>query len=238
MLIDLLSTSNYISFNIKLAEVIGLKEAIYVSELMNINEKAIRKGKTDNLGFVLCRDYMKSRTTLDEEEQLQIEDKLSKIGVLDKPTEDNPNIVLHINSLTTILMVPDEELIDDIKDIINKSKKKPRTKKEVVIDNLKKCITATNAELIEAYADWIDAVCARQGWMSKQSVIAGQKLVDTYAHHDLDIALGVIRIAAINGYRDMDWAVEKYEKQVTHSVRFNKSTSNQPSKPTLSDEVF
>ena len=43
MLIELLSTSNYVSYNIKLAELLGLHSAIYISELMNINEKAIKK---------------------------------------------------------------------------------------------------------------------------------------------------------------------------------------------------
>ena len=49
LLIDLLSTSNYVSYNIKLAELLGLHASIYISELMNINDKSIRKNKiTDN----------------------------------------------------------------------------------------------------------------------------------------------------------------------------------------------
>ena len=45
MLIDLINTSNYVSYNIKLAQLLGLKEAIYLSELLNINDKAIRKNE-------------------------------------------------------------------------------------------------------------------------------------------------------------------------------------------------
>ena len=39
MLIELLSSSNYVNFNIKLAQILGLKPAIYLSQIMDINEK-------------------------------------------------------------------------------------------------------------------------------------------------------------------------------------------------------
>jgi hypothetical protein len=51
VLIELLSTSNYVSYNIKLAELLGLHAAIYISELMNINDKAIRKNKLNDNYF-------------------------------------------------------------------------------------------------------------------------------------------------------------------------------------------
>ena len=66
MLIELLSTSNYVSYNIKLAELLGLHPAIYISELMNINDKAIKKDKLEDDYFTLVRSYITARTTLDE----------------------------------------------------------------------------------------------------------------------------------------------------------------------------
>ena len=73
MLIELLSTSNYVSYNTKLAQLLGLHASIYLSELMSINDKAIRKDKTSESSFVLDREYMTKRTTFDIEEQLEIE---------------------------------------------------------------------------------------------------------------------------------------------------------------------
>ena len=49
MLLDLLSSSNQLSFNIKVAQLVGLHSAVYLSELMAINEKAIRKNKIAGL---------------------------------------------------------------------------------------------------------------------------------------------------------------------------------------------
>ena len=40
MLIDLIRTDNYVSFNVQLAHIVGLHAAIYLSELLNINSKA------------------------------------------------------------------------------------------------------------------------------------------------------------------------------------------------------
>ena len=48
MLIELLSFSNYGSYNVKLANVLGLETAVYLSEIMNINERALRKNKLDD----------------------------------------------------------------------------------------------------------------------------------------------------------------------------------------------
>ena len=72
MLIELLSTSNYVSFNVKLAEILGLHPSIYISELLNINDKAIRKEKMNESSFSLDREYIKKRTTLSVEEQLEL----------------------------------------------------------------------------------------------------------------------------------------------------------------------
>ena len=38
MLIELLSPANYVSFNIKVAQILGLKAAIYLSQIIDINE--------------------------------------------------------------------------------------------------------------------------------------------------------------------------------------------------------
>ena len=72
MLIELLSMSNYAHFNVKLAQILGLHQAIYLALIMDINEKAIRKSKIDKDFFTIDRKYITSRTTLSEQEQRDI----------------------------------------------------------------------------------------------------------------------------------------------------------------------
>lgn len=240
MLIELLSTSNYVSFNVKLAEMLGLHSAIYISELMSINDKAIRKDKMTESSFSLDREYVKKRTTLTPEEQLEIEGNLIKLGIVEKPNDNENCIVLNINMLTTLLMSTDEELLENIEKLAKvKNKKSKTTKADAIRQNLKTNIVTTNMELIEAYSDWIDAVYAKQGWMSKKAVTLGQSVVDNFSKRDLDVALAVISIAAMHGYVDMQWAINKYSEQykVKREVSYlPKATNVAPVE--LSSEVF
>ena len=242
MLIELLSPSNYVSFNIKLAEILGLHPAIYISELMNINDKAIRKDKTNESSFSLDRGYVHKRTTITVEEQLDIEKNLIKLGIVEKPTDDANCVILNINVLTTLLMSTDEELIGNIKKLNKvKGKSGKPTKAESIRQTLKTNITTTNVELYEAYCEWIDSVYSKQGWMSKQAVVMGQGVVDEFSKRNLDVALAVVNIASLHGYRDMTWAITKYKEQ----YQFRRDISGNPIQGTtpvppvkLSSEVF
>lgn len=240
MLIELLSTSNYVSFNVKLAEILGLHSSIYISELMNINDKAIRKEKMNESSFSLDREYIKKRTTLTVEDQLEIEKNLIKLGIIDKPNEDVNCIVLNINVLTTLLMSTDEELLENVSKLSKlKTKKSSATKADAIRQNLKTNIVTTNMELIEAYSDWIDAVYAKQGWMSKKAVTLGQSVVDNFSKRDLDVALSVISIAAMHGYVDMQWAINKYSEQYKVKREMNYKSNSVITTPVeLSSEAF
>ena len=240
MLIELLSTSNYVSYNIKLAELLGLHASIYISELMNINDKAIRKNKLTDNYFKLKRDYITSRTTLDEKEQLDIEQNLLKLGILEKGESDD-DLSLNLTTLTTLMMSTDEQLIDNVKKLTKLKNKTPKaTKAEKIKEELKSNIVTTNEELKEAYFEWIDAVYAKQGWLSKKAVVCAQSQVDEFSKRNLDVALKLLEIASINGYRDIEWAINMYTKQHTISYKVQPTISQPtPIRTTeLSSEVF
>lgn len=234
MLIDMLSTSNQVSFNIKLAEILGLHAAIYISELMNIYVKAEKKNKLENNHFKLVRSYMTSRTTLDESEQIEIEEYLLKLGVVDKGEEPD-TLSLNITNLTAIMMSPDEQMIDKAK-----KKRKPRTTKvEKIKEALKSRVTVQNRELKEAYYGWIDSVYDRQGWMTGPCVDVAQKTVDEFSNRNLDVALKLLEIASVHGHRDIQWAIDKYN----HEFKISYSTTPEVRRVTtrnsqLSREVF
>lgn len=243
MLIELLSTSNYSQFNIKVAHIVGLTSAVYLNELMNINEKAIRKNKMKNDCFVIDRNYIYSRTTIKEEEQLEIEANLLKIGVLKKDPEDADVISLDITALTTILMEPDETLIKNIQDVVKSTKTSAKaTKAEAIKNNLKKAVVVENEELRQAYYEWIDSAYEHNGKLAKAAVVNAQQVVDGFAQGYLDVALKLIQIATIHGHREMMWAIDAYKRD--YKVNFLKpQQAVTPSVPVtnevkLSAEVF
>ena len=210
MLIELLSSSNYVNFNVKLAHILGLKPAIYISQIMDINEKAIRKNKMDNNYFTIDRKYIETRTTLTKDEQVAIEKDLLDIGILEKSEEKRNTICLNITMLTSIMMTPDEDLLKDISSL-SKTKKK-KTKGEVIEENLKNNVLTTNIELRDAYYEWIESVIAKKGVMTKAAVVHAQPTLDTFCNRNLDVALKVLEIASVHGYEDINWAINSYNK--------------------------
>ncbi len=240
MVLDLLSTDMYISFNVKLAHRIGLQAAIYLGELLNINKKAIQKEKIiDGNFFKLNRDYIEQRTTLQKQEQKELDKLLEELSIVSIGTNKD-TLSINTNAITGLLLDDNAELVDKI---LQPVKKKRMTKQEVIIANLKNNIRTDNSELKKAYEEWIEAVMARQGWMSAASVRDGQDIVDRYTNKDLDVALKIVEIGAINGLRDLTWAINTYEKQLREergkrlgSISTSSYTARVPA--LAEDEVF
>ena len=172
MLTELFSTNNYVSFNIKVAEVLGLHTAIYVSELININNKALHKNKINEAGyFKVDRKYITSRTTLQPDEQKQIEDKLVEIQTLQIDPNDRDAFKIDINNLANIAISDDVKFLKDVSKITANVKQPKKTKRQSYIEVLKDCAAHENAELNQAYMDWVDGVYANpKGFLSPKSV--------------------------------------------------------------------
>ena len=240
MLLDLLSMDNYASYNVKVAQIFGLHPAIYLNELLNINEKAVRKSKiTGELTFTIDRAYIEKRTTLTKAQQLEIDETLKEIGLL-KVDESNQNMMsLDITTLTSI-MSEGKEFIKELKLMTKRISKTRRTKDEIIKEELKNNIQTDNPELYEAYCDWIDAVYAKQGWMSARSVKVAQQDVDNCSNRNLDVALKIIEIAAVRGYREMEWAINVYKQdyEPTFRLKYSREAPHIRSREDLSEEVF
>lgn len=240
MLLDLLSMDNYASYNVKVAQIFGLHPAIYLSELLNINEKAVRKSKiTGESTFTIDRAYIEKRTTLTKAQQLEIDETFKEIGLL-KVDESNQNMMsLDITTLTSI-MSEGKEFIKELKLMTKRISKTRRTKDEIIKEGLKNHIQTDNPELYEAYCDWIDAVYAKQGWMSARSVKVAQHDVDNCSNRNLDVALKIIEIAAVRGYREMEWAINVYKQdyEPTFRLKYSREAPHIRSREDLSEEVF
>ena len=233
MLINFISTDNYNSFNIELAHLIGLHEAIYLNELININQKAIRKNKvSDDDYFIVDREYIKTRTTIDVDEQKEIDKALEICNIIE--LKDKNYIHINLDKLTTMVNDGNEVIlkrfVKEVKD------KKKTTKAEIIRQNLKNNIFTVNEELRNAYCEWIDSVCHKRGYMAKKAVIEGQRIIDDFSKHNLDVALKVISIATINSYVDMNWAINNYKQ--TNKLINNNPVPTIQSIQQLSKEVF
>ena len=189
--------------------------------------------------FTIDRAYIEKRTTLTKAQQLEIDETFKEIGLL-KVDESNQNMMsLDITTLTSI-MSEGKEFIKELKLMTKRISKTRRTKDEIIKEELKNHIQTDNPELYEAYCDWIDAVYAKQGWMSARSVKVAQQDVDNCSNRNLDVALKIIEIAAVRGYREMEWAINVYKQdyEPTFRLKYSREAPHIRSREDLSEEVF
>lgn len=250
MLLDILNRNDYISFNITMAKIFGLQAAIYFSELVNIYQKAVNKNKLiDSAYFKLDRKYMLNRTTISLEDQIQIDNKWMTHKLIEK-YNDNPDILkLNINLFISILANEDISVLNDLSKQLNIKNKnvEKETKKQAIIKNLKDSIVCSNYELLTALRNWVDTIMNKpNGFLSKNIIVTFQKTLDTYTKGNLDLALRLVEIATIQGYKDCSWAINIYEKDLKFKDSNNQFAKNKlrvteqkiASNDTVSNTVF
>ena len=221
MLIDLLSNSNTVSYNMKVAQLLGLHNAIYLAEILSINEKAIRKNKIDKqVYFIVDRDYISLRTTFTKQKQLEIDKKLEELEIIKKIAENE--MTINVNILTGMFACENDNIKANLNLIATKSRKK--TKSESIREQLYSHIKTSVPELRFAYMEWIQAAQSRYGWLSAKAVEVAQEEIDEFTKladgtHDLDLALKLLEIAAITGYKEMQWVINKYKTDYNKEYR-------------------
>lgn len=243
MITDILN--NTISINLKAIEIFGLHTAAYISILIDIYKKASKKNKLDNDYMRVDRKYITSILSLSSEEQLICDANLMKVALI-KKHDDNPDIIkLDLTLYLSMLNNDDIKLIDDIRNHIkiNKPKGIKLSQRQQVINNLKDSIVCSNYELLTALRDWVESIYAKpQGFLSKTAIQAFQDTLNNYTKGDLDLALRIVRIASIQGYRDCQWAINVYEKdlkiQRANSLSVKTTIQQVASESDLTDIVF
>lgn len=245
MLIDLINQNDIVSFNSNIAVKIGLQPAIYLSELLRMYTYAIRKNKLVDSYFTVDRSEIYSRTTLTEEDQNNIDLVLVRLNIIVKRSSIvDPmacEISLNTNNLVNIFTTDDEKINKDIVKIA-KAKTAPRmSQRDKYKMELKSYVRCSNNELLQAYRDWIEGVYSNpKGFLSRKAIEVFQETVDKFANSDLDLALKIVEIATINGYRDATWAINVFNKDYkTDFYRDHPPVAvSQQRKVDISSEVF
>lgn len=246
-IVDVFDNDSSISVNYRTIQIFGLPTAVYLTELINIYKKALRKNKLiDDDYFKVDRKYVSNILCLTPEEQIVCDLNLIKTAVL-KKSNDNPDILkLDIKLYLSLLTSEDFELYEDVKKQmkIQRPKGTKESQRKHYINALKESIECSNYELLTALRDWVDGVYSRpNGFLSKSSIKIFQDTLNNYTKGDLDVALRIVKIATVQGYRDCEWAINMFEdserrkrKQEINQVRVTEQKV--ATKKDLSDIVF
>ena len=245
MLLDALSEGNSLVINCKAINILGLSTAAYVTVLIDIYRRAIRKNKLDNGYFKVDRSYIQRVLNMSTEEQLICDSNLLKVSVLKKATDDPNRLILNLNLYLSLLSSEDIKLIEDVRKQMKVMKPKgvKQSQRQIQINALKNCIQCSNYELLTALREWVDGVYARpNGFLSKTAIRVFQDTLNNYTQGDLDLALRIVQIATIQGYRDCQWAINTYEKDQrmvnSASSKIRVTRQEIASSTDLSDQVF
>jgi len=216
MWLDIMSQYNTLQVNIKLANLLGLKTAVYWAELMNVYSRVISK-KLDELHendgfFELDRSYIAKRTTLSIDEQLEIDAGLAKLDVV-YTNQIDPNLIrLDIEKLCAILVDDDPDMIKALqKKAKLKQADESAAKRGAVKVQLFSSILETDVDLLEAYKDWISMVVDSKKIINRKTVEVFQINLNSYTDSK-QVKLKLLELAAIHAYNDFAWVRQLYEK--------------------------
>jgi len=238
MLLDLLRTDNYVSFNKRLAHIIGLEQSIYVNQIINIMGKAEKKNKIYENGYVkLDRKYIFEQTTLTIERQLELDNSLMNIRLMVKDFEDNDLLKIDTQLLADITTNDDVKVSDNLSQIIKKNTKlDKRTKNLILVENLSKYIDTSNVELDKALREWILALIEGKKLINSATITKFQDDLFNYTQGKLVDALELVQIATANAYREFSWCVGIFEKN--KATKLKNKPKEVATKENLSSKVF
>lgn len=241
MFVDVLAEGSEIVINKRASNILGHSVAFYFSILIDTYKRAVRKHRVDNDYFKVDRGYIRE-CGMAEEEQLNCEGVLMRLALLKKSPEDPDKLRIDVRQYASLIGTEDVELVDDIRSQITPKARK-ETKREMIKKNLKDGIECSNYELLTALRGWVDAIFENpKGFLSKTAVKSFQDTLNDYTKGDLDLALKIVNIASVQGYRDCHWAITLYErdqKNVKKNERRLRITEDRiATKADLSDKKF
>ena len=220
MLLDLLRTDNYVSFNKKLAHTIGLEASIYVNQIINIMGKAIKKDKVVDGGYIILdRKYIFEQTTLDEEKQLKLEEHLIQLKLLVRDSENHNSVKIDTQLLADITSNDNVKINSDISSIVQKPVKIDKNAKtSIYVESMQRYINTGDIQLDNKIKKWLFVCMDKFGNVNQQLIKMFQQEVYNYSKGNLDIAYKVVDIATAFAYRECRWAIKKYEEGLTSAT--------------------
>lgn len=242
MYIDLLDSKNYVLYNLTLAQKLGIYPAIVLSKLIALKS-------TDNKLDIDFAELLNS-TAVDLDNLQICIDLFIKLKILDnyKQIEDK-SFTANFNEDLILAVISEDQpkVVNDLKSIVkavNKSKNGKMSQRQRRFMELKNKLQCPNEELLQAYRNWIDGVYENpKGFLSPSAIAIFQKTVDEFAKGDLDLALKIIEIATVGGYRDATWAINVFNKDYANSwkrehAKIKANSAIAEPKVQLNSEVF
>lgn len=214
---DILSPDSYGRYNRKLVKLTNLTCAVYWSEVLDIITKVVRKKKFDDKGFFkLDRKYIEERTGIDQISQLSCDKILKKLSVIEIDKDDENKISVNLQNMTSILVEADVSEIKKISNTVKMTREeKAASKKAGIVARLHHRVKEIDAELLDLYYKFLDAVY-NKGFNTNAQIDLYQDQLNKYTS-DINVKKEILKIAISRQYKECEWSINIYEKTVKSS---------------------
>lgn len=201
-----------ISFNVKLANILGLKTAVYWAELMFISKRVVAKEKFDTNGyFKLDREYVTKYTTLNEDDQQECDAILSEAGIIE--IKDQDYLRLDAEKMTVLIAGISDTQLKTIKSRVNLLSRDQRKEARLngMAQQIKSIVTEFDFNLRNAYYNYIDTI-VRIKYFNQPMMKTIMQDLDNYSS-DPKVKKIIIELMMAAGYTVAAWGIQIYEKE-------------------------
>lgn len=232
MLTELINPDHIISYNSVLAHKIGLHETLYLTELCK------QMAYTQSCYIVPDTTLIERHTTFSKTEQKKLLSTLIDMGLV---IYNKTNAVYKVDTsvLAGLFTTKDKEVVASF-DKVKKSAKK-EDKSKYILRSIKSKINPDYPYIIkEALIEWLEAIQARFGFVNATMLTAAMNILNPIIQSDVKKAEEIIKICTVNGYKEMQWGINKYNtlqkldvsSTVSTTVHMNNAVAD------LSDDFF
>lgn len=215
MFLDILG--NNITINKRLANLVGLKTALYTSELIDLYSSAFKQGLLDEEHYMMKpdQDIVTTDTTLDATDQAKAMANLLAANLVEA---DDEKIRIRSDRIVALITSNDTEALTQILEDTKADKEtQKKSKEDFIKEAVKKSIKEDNKEVRNALCNWVDTMYSVKHPISKSAAHLFVSTINEYTK-DPVAKLRIVEIAIMKSYVDAKWAVELYNKEQTKSI--------------------
>lgn len=225
MYFDVLASDELLVLNTKLIKLLGLSCATYTTVLVNIANKAFKKKKFDQEGFIkLDRNYIKDISSLSAADQLKCDKMLVNLGILKVAEADSNQVAISIKDIVSIIIEEDAAELRAVKKTAKvKAEDKAELKKAGIIASMKSYIKESDNDLYQSYCNWVESVYENKRFLTHKIIDIFQAAINDFSA-DKTTKLNLLNCAIISGYTDPAWVIGQYK---SNTKQINKPASIQ-----------
>ena len=213
MYVDILSQNAFVSYNVKMANLVGLNAAVYLAVISNVAYDEVTGG-TNNTGiFELDRNWIEAKTALTVEEQYVCDNILSRLGIIEVLDDDRVKVGIHFDVVASILTESDLKVLDELRKKAKvKRGEEKHSKNYYIIKRIKTKVEEKSLpEVVKtAINTWLDALAEKNQAISSQAVDIWINTIDSYTNND-SVKVKIYEQAAMLGMYNVNNAIQKYE---------------------------